>query len=89
MYYSLNIDNILLDDPLLKLNNGDHLLYRRFSFRKNFKPEILVIDKQRRYNLRSLGTPSNERLDEYAMIQCVDPSEIEICSEDTHPEYFL
>jgi len=84
MYYSLN---------LKKTNNikdGDHLLYRRFSFSHDFKPEIIVVDFKDGYNVRSLETPSIPSVrDTYIMIQCIDPSEIEPCNEDTHPEYYM
>ena len=88
MYYSINLDK-LLNNKMLKLKTGDQLLYRRFSFRENFPPEVIVIDIQKRYNARSRETKSNNNLNEYAMIQCIDSSEVELCSEESTPEYYL
>lgn len=88
MYYGLNIDKVELTNPVVKLKDGDHLLYRWFSFREDYKPEIIVIDISKGHNARSINTKSIRCSDGY-MKQCIDPSEVEICNEETHPEYYV
>jgi len=83
MYYDINRNKVALE-------NGNHLLYRRFSFHEKYSPEVIVIDIQDGYNARSRNekTILNIR-DQYIGIQCIDATEIEPCSEATHPEYYL